>query len=134
MAIGRGRRGSQLRGSVLHMQKELHPSASCQVVLAVSEVLSERITGDTPYNVCALHCTASLLDMAQLRALHGENRRSCWLQPFHGNNLHARKEIAMGLYKVSPPNRLCNFSLFLIPKGPDSLYSDTIIPLLKTKK
>lgn len=112
MAIGRGRRGLQLRGSVLHMQKELHPSASCQVVLAVSEVLSEGITGDSPHNLCALHYTASLLDLAKLHALHGENGRSCWLQPFHGNNLHARKEIAMGLYKVSPPNRLQFFTVF----------------------
>lgn len=84
----KGQKKLQLRGSVLHMQKDLLPSASRQTFLAVLGVLSEWITGDAQCNVCALHCTVSLLHLV---------RRSCWLPPFHGNNLHARKEIAMRL-------------------------------------
>ena len=106
----------QLRGSVLHTQKDLLLSTSCQA-LAVSEVLSEWITGDTQCDVCALHCTASLLDLAKLRVLHWENRRSCWLPPFCGNNLYARKEKPWDFTKFCLPIGSAVFHCFRSPKG-----------------
>lgn len=90
----------QLRGSVSHMQKDLLSSTSCQVVLAVSDVLSESITGDIQYNVY-VYITVRLGKITC--SSPGKKGHFVGFNHFCGNNLYARKEIATGRCKGLPP-------------------------------